>query len=209
MELIIYLEPSKEVKQSVELFLTEMEQKYGSTTANKYSCHTSMTGFFRIEEDQVNEIIEFLNKDTIHFRSRKDATPQINFNSIIAYDKSTNTPKHLLLPIKAPQIYHDMMDKLSKVVPFIRVKRIDHISLAYWDEPQATTDQREDWEERNKSQIFDNMKRDADIYFKDTKNPLQWDIVLYERVYKGVLIGQHHEFKELGRWPSSSSTTVI
>lgn len=207
MELIVYLEPNEEFKQYVEHFLTEMEHKYGSTTANKYGCHTSMTGFFHIqdEDDRVNKIIEFLNMDTIYFRSRKDtATPQIDFNSIIVYDKSTNTPKHLLLPLKAPQIYHDVMDKLSKVVPIIRVKRIDHISLAYWDEPQATTDQKNDWEERKRSQIFENMKREADIYFKDTKSPLGWDIVLYERVYKGVLVGQRHEFKELGRWPSST-----
>lgn len=199
-EFIIYLEPSLAFKQCVEHYLVEMEQKYGTTTANKYGCHISMTGFFNIEQDRINEIKNYFNNN---FRSEA-IIPEIDLNSIIVYDKTTHTPQHLLLPIKTPQVYHDIMVRLSKMVT-LRLKRIDHISLAYWDEPQATIEEINNWNERKRNLIFENMKEEADIYFKNMQSPLKWDIVLYERVYKGILVTQRHQFKELGRWPSSTA----
>lgn len=208
VELIIYLEPSRAFTHNVESFLNKIEEKYGPTTANKYGCHISMTGFFSVEAEKVEEMRNILD-DVItssgNFRSKFDV-PQINLMSLVAIDSVTQLPKHLILPVITPDVYVTTMKKVSQVFEHIvrlRLKKINHISLAYWDEPQATPEQQREWEEKVSNGIFDKIKEDADVYFKNAEAPSSWDVVLYKRVYKGDFVGQRHVFQELCRWSST------
>lgn len=200
-ELIIYLEPSSEFKKQVEIFLKQTEATSGWTTANKYGCHITMAGFFRVDDSQeikkrIDESLKGIEFTTI---------PQVN-KPLLVYDKNSNLPVHLLLPVTLTDSHKAAISIIAekcRQIVLLRLKKVNHISLAYWDEENATPIQTSMWQESVSSGIFDKMKQSADTYFQDVISPRNWDIVLYERVFKGSLVGQHHVFKELGRWPSS------
>jgi hypothetical protein len=200
VELIIYLEPNPEFKHTVENFLKESAERFGPTTANKYDCHITMTGFFTVKDSNEQSGIKHMLNDilTTNFR-----IPQINLKSLLVQNDKTHLPIHLLLPVTAPKEYHTAMSNLAekcKNIVSLRLKKINHVSLAYWDEPEATPTQKTQWEELVSNGIFDKIQQAADLYFQDIMSPHQWDIVLYQRVLKGALVDQHHVFKELGRW---------
>ncbi|KAI8097290.1 uncharacterized protein BX664DRAFT_326041 [Halteromyces radiatus] len=129
--------------------------------------------------------------------------------------------KHLLLPVEIPKEHHERLMKCAQIINnhyynngkgnmMIRSKRIDHISLAYWDEPNATEFETNQWLQwSNGSQvgimIQDIINRLKDLLDDDTDkyiatNLTAWDIVLYERTFKGTHIGERHRFKEIARW---------
>ncbi|GAN07666.1 hypothetical protein MAM1_0171c07168 [Mucor ambiguus] len=203
IDLIVYLEPSAEFKQQVEHFLDSCKAKYGPTTANKYGCHITMTGFFNVstEDDQmrVKQLLDASLQD-IHEAS----TPQIERKSLLVRDRTTQRPIHLLLPLSVPADFHVAMENLSRKcasIATLRLKKINHISLAYWDEPEATQEQQEHWRLAITEQgLFENIQHDADEYFGDVNDSLYWDVVLYQRVQKGNLVGESHVFRELSRW---------
>lgn len=195
MELIIYLEPNIEFKNKVEEFLKNIKE---ITTAIKYGCHVSMTGFFHVK--QSTEFKEILDRVLNDYKFT-DNVPQVDLKPLLV--KKENVPIHLLLPVTFTDDYKRVMSILAekcKEMVTLRLKRIDHISLAYWDEPNATLTQKSHWQTLVDQGIFDKIKQDADIYFQQVDSPNHWDVVLYERVLKGDLVGQVHEFKELGRW---------
>lgn len=203
IELIVYLEPSAEFKHQVEHFLDNCRAKYGPTTANKYGCHITMTGFFNVktEDDQIR-MRQLLDES---LQQRRDTSPpQIDKNSLLVKDKTTQAPVHLLLPISVSKDLHLAMENLSRkcgAIATLRLKKINHISLAYWDEPEATQEQQELWHIAvTKEEIFEKIQHDADTYFCHANDPLYWDVVLYQRVHKGNLVGESHVFRELSRW---------
>lgn len=53
-ERIVYLEPNADFKmaQTVNLFLRESGDQFRYTTASRYDCHCSMTGFFKCRNAQ-------------------------------------------------------------------------------------------------------------------------------------------------------------
>ncbi|KAG2210052.1 hypothetical protein INT47_003488 [Mucor saturninus] len=199
IELIIYLEPSSEFKDQVDTFLKETEATLGWTTANKYGCHITMAGFFKVEDSQ-----EIKNKmDSVLKNTRFTVAPQVG-KPLLIRDEKTNLPVHLILPITSTEEYREAMAMIAeecKQVVLLRLKKINHISLAYWDEENATSIQQNQWQQLVSKGVFDKIKQSADAYFQDVGDPLSWDIVLYERVSKGDLVGQDHVFKKLGRWP--------
>lgn len=201
-ELIIYLEPSSDFKERVDNFLKETETTLGWTTANKYGCHVTMAGFFRVKDSQEikNEMDKVLNATLF------TVTPQVG-KPLLIHDEKTHIPVHLLLPITLTDQYKAAMVRIAetcKHIVLLRLKNINHISLAYWDEEKATSIQQSQWQDLVSNGLFDKMKKLADTYFQeDMGGPCNWDIVLYERVFKGDLVGQQHIFKELGGWPSN------
>lgn len=205
VELIIYLEPCSQFGQAVGDFLREAEVHFGPTTANKYGCHITITGFFNVKDsNEQNEIQHLLDEQLQNFKS---ATPQINMQSLLVRDDN-GLPKHLLLPVTAPQEYHTAMSNLAekcKDIVQLRIKKINHISLAYWNEPEADNAQETKWKEEVRNGAFDKIQQAANVYFQDLPDPCPWDVVLYKRVSKGNLVGQRHVFEELGRWHTSDS----
>lgn len=193
MELIIYLEPNLEFKETVQEFLNSIKKP---TTAIKYGCHISMTGFFYVEQDQ--EFKMLLDEILKHFKFSDTVLPKVNLNPLLVKNGD-----HLLLQVTDTDDYKNLMSILAekcKEMVTLRLKRVDHISLAYWDEPNATPKQQIEWKESVDQGVFDEIKQEADIYFQQVDSSVHWDVVLYERVSKGLLVGQAHVFKELARW---------
>ncbi|KAI8095512.1 hypothetical protein BDF21DRAFT_457803 [Thamnidium elegans] len=195
MELIIYLEPNLEFKESVQEFLNSIKE---TTTAIKYGCHISMTGFFYLEQDQDQELKFLLDNILRNFKISVKVPPLVNLNPLLVKKQD-----HLLLQVTNTDDYKNAISSLAekcKEIVTLRLKRMDHISLAYWDEPNATPKQQMQWKVSMDQGIFDKIKQEADIYFQQVDSPVHWDVVLYERVSKGLLVGQAHIFKELDRW---------
>lgn len=205
VELIVYLEPNLEFKTSVENFLKSVKE---TNTAVKYGCHISMTGFFHVNEEETITVKELLDVVLDQFNNTVDQIPIVNLNALVI--KKENIPVHLLLPVTGTDDYKRFMSvfaEKSKETVTLRLKRIDHISLAYWDEPNATPTEQSQWKEYVEQGLFDKLKEQADIYFQKVKPPTHWDIALYKRVVKGELVGQEHIFQELGRWSTTTTTT--
>ncbi|KAF1801563.1 hypothetical protein V8B55DRAFT_1471942 [Mucor lusitanicus] len=202
-ELIVYLEPPAEFKHQVEHFLDSCKAKYGPTTANKYGCHITMTGFFNADTKDDQMRVKQLLEASLQVIREAPTPPQVEQKSLLVRDKTTQEPVHLLLPISVPDHFHVAMENLSQTLASIatlRLKKINHISLAYWDEAEATQEQQEHWRHAIEHGLFENIQHDADAYFADVKDPLYWDVVLYQRVQKGNLVGEAHVFRELDRW---------
>ena len=200
VELIVYLEPSVSFKHQVETFVKQCDDKYGKTTASKYGCHITMTGFFHIEKEKTQAVVDLFNTTAKNQYSKH--VPHVLTEALIAMDANSQ-PKHVLMPVTTPDIYHQVMKSLSeKCKPLVnlRLKKINHISLAYFDEPNATINQQNDWQQRVFDGVFEKIKHDADIYFKHIDQPSDWHVVLYKRVYKGESVGESHIFQELNRW---------
>lgn len=204
IELIVYLEPSTKFKHQVEHFLDSCKAKYGPTTANKYGCHITMTGFFAVHTEndqmQVQQLLDASLQD-IH---KASPPPQVERKSLLVKDKTAQQPVHLLLPISVSEGFHVALENLSRKcanIATLRLKKVNHISLAYWDEPEDTQEQQERWRLAVAEQrLFENIQDDADRYFGGVHDPLYWDVVLYQRVQKGNLVGESHVFRELSRW---------
>lgn len=202
-ELILYLEPCFEFKHCVEQFLNLCKTKYGSTTANKYGCHVTMTGFFTVVDEHAQTIQQCIDQ-TLHEFKLPALTflPQVDCKSLLVRD-SNDCPVHLLLPVAVPEKYLEAMATLverCQSMVKLRPKKINHISLAYWDEPDATREQQRRWEELKSKNIFQQVQKEADTYFASVKKPRSWDVVLYKRLIKGNLVDQTHLFEESKRW---------
>jgi hypothetical protein len=204
IELILYLEPCLVFKQSVEQFLDQCKIKFGSTTANKYGCHVTMTGFFTVTDKQEQTAIQqYIDQTLSEFKlPTLTLSPQVDCKSVLVHD-SNGCPVHLLLPVTVPEKYLDAMVTLAERCQHIvklRLKKINHISLAYWDEPEATKEQQQHWEELKRKNLFEQIQKEAEEYLAATEKPQSWDIVLYKRVTKGSLVDETHLFEELSRW---------
>ncbi|KAG2235404.1 hypothetical protein INT48_005754 [Thamnidium elegans] len=187
--------PNLEFKESVQEFLNSIKE---TTTAIKYGCHISMTGFFYLEQDQDQELKFLLDNILRNFKISVKVPPLVNLNPLLVKKQD-----HLLLQVTNTDDYKNAISSLAekcKEIVTLRLKRMDHISLAYWDEPNATPKQQMQWKVSMDQGIFDKIKQEADIYFQQVDSPVHWDVVLYERVSKGLLVGQAHIFKELDRW---------
>ncbi|ORZ05825.1 hypothetical protein BCR42DRAFT_456699 [Absidia repens] len=142
---------------------------------------------------------------------------------------SLYSTKHLLLPVTVPDDYQLLLaecaDHINKHYSSdgdgsrqqqqqqqkfrrIRPKRMDHISLAYWDEPMATMKEANDWLQWSHGPGIESMKQDIIQHLHEFQSAASslavtaapWDMVLYERTHKGNDVGVKHVFQEWHRW---------
>jgi hypothetical protein len=190
-ELIIYLEPNENcaLLKSVNAFLKN--DQYMLTTAGRYSCHCSMTGFFHCP----NAVdVQSILGDCI-----KKGMGEVKLLPVLI---AKETP-HLLLPVEAPRPYRAAIELFahkmrSQFGVKVRPKRIDHISLAYYDE----TDGYQGWLEAVHNGLLNDMKESA-MTSIPISGQTNWDVVLLRRIHKGVNQGEMHQFEELARWKNA------
>lgn len=184
-----------------------------------------MTGFFHVPKETLSSVITTLdhilqpdpNMDTLltkHDPPHIHKDPVLVKKSMTIYDPATNQeqtinqmPVHLLLSITVPPIYHHVVNELASRVHGIRPKAINHISLAYWDEPDESRELQSIWNRRVlEDGVMDNMHRLAREEFSkiDSESAIDWDIVLYERTSKSTRAGVPHVFAEKKRWFATS-----
>ncbi|CAO3685927.1 unnamed protein product [Umbelopsis ramanniana] len=186
VELIVYLEPNGDLAltKSVNSFL----QRHYST-ASRYECHCSMTGFFHSDNaaqtaDLLGDCIREGDMGVVHVK-----------HGLIAKE----TP-HLLLPVQAPRPYYAAIELFAHKMASqqnvkVRPKRIDHISLAYHDEPNG----RSEWADAVRDGLLITLQREA-MTTINLSGPTGWDIVLLERTSKGTYQGEMHRFRRIRRW---------
>lgn len=187
-ELIVYLEPSDEcaLLKSMNAFLKN--DQYMFTTAGRYSCHCSMTGFFHCPNavDTQSTLGDCIKKGMGQVKL---------LPALIAKE----TP-HLLLPVEAPRHYRAAIEMFahkmwSQFGIKVRPKRIDHISLAYFDETHG----QQGWLEAVHNGLLTDMKESA-MKSIPISGQTNWDVVLLRRTHKAVNQGEKHQFVELARW---------
>jgi hypothetical protein len=186
VELIVYLEPNADsaLTKSVHSFL---QRHY--TTASRYECHCSMTGFFR--SDHAAQAADLLG----------DCLPRDDMGAIhVKHGLIAKETPHLLLPVQAPRPYYATIELFAHKMASqqnvqVRPKRIDHISLAYHDEP----DGQDEWTNAVRDGFLKTLQDEAMTTIK-LSGHTGWDIVLLERTSKGIHPGEMHRFRTIRRW---------
>lgn len=207
-ELIVYLEPNRAcaLRQCLDHFLLELAPRFYLSTAIKYPPHVSVTGFFKVNNQlELNSILAAYEG----VLSSASDHPTASLTPLLA---PTNPPptelssKHLLLPVTVPACLYDLLthcahDINKTMSVHIRPKRMDHISLAYWDEPQASPLETDAWLAWCNGPEMETMKQDLMRQLGSIDNSdTSWSIVIYERIHQGAAVGEKHQFQELSRW---------
>jgi len=196
---IIYLEPRKSscLFKSLTQFFKQSEMLYGFNEAHLYHPHTSMTGFFQLIssdhliEMTLLEILNFLD----HFLFR---TNSLKGNKLVRLDKIFQ-PKasKLNLEIQADSCFHSLIEKLAAQfsnLSLIRPKKIDHISLVYFNKSMPTL-------RSHTSTEMDELEYLAkELVSLEEMADTEWDIVFYELLHPSAALGVPHEFFEIARW---------
>jgi hypothetical protein len=184
VELILYLEPTK--SSPLWNYVQDVTSNY-TTTASKYACHVTMTGFF--SSSHPDAICQAFH-DTIKRFPSLDAP--IVSKPLLVHETDL-LKAHLLLPVSVTEDYHQLLSMFGAADPSIRRKKINHISLAYWDE--SVTDKT--WPQFLRTCPLQSITQ---VFEAISSEQTDWDIVLYERTFKGERVGEKHQFKELERW---------
>ena len=121
MKLILYLEPPKHLFDKINDYYAETALKFGSTEAHQYIPHCSLVGFF--EADPL-KIIDFLNPLCSNLSEKT-----LFLNIEISKSEKENL-QSLKIKLKAPNEVINIVKKLANEFQ-LRIKPMDHISLAY------------------------------------------------------------------------------
>ncbi|KAI9028994.1 hypothetical protein CLU79DRAFT_832370 [Phycomyces nitens] len=210
IELIVYLEPthSSSLWKTVNEFIHSTTNQFYTTTASRYSCHATMTGFFKVESQDpiaaIKHISNILENVQSYFK-KGFARAETRATVVKSTGHHLDQVKgHLLLPVTASSHYHQgikaFAEQCKEYGIHVRTKPINHISLAYWDEPGVPEHKNEEWQRLiTKEHLLERMESVVNGMLKEVSNPADWDIVLYERVVKGNAIGEMHQFVECMR----------
>ncbi|KAI9280901.1 hypothetical protein BC943DRAFT_330535, partial [Umbelopsis sp. AD052] len=194
VELIVYLEPNADstLMKSVNAFL----QRH-CTTASRYECHCSLTGFFF--SDDAAQVADVLG----------DCVPGDLGAVHVKHGLIAKETPHLLLPVQAPRPYYAAIELFAHKMATqqnvqVRPKRIDHISLAYHDEPHG----QQEWDNAVRGGYLHTLQHEA-LTTIQVSDQIGWDIVLLERTSKGTGQGEMHRFRTIRRWNNVDHTPLI
>ncbi|KAJ3271987.1 hypothetical protein HDV01_006027 [Terramyces sp. JEL0728] len=175
MAFIIYLEPNGILKQyCLDYFNSTLSIP---NEAHQYPPHISLTGFFEADMEIISAVIDEI-KANIHQLKPPTFYPPIK------------TAKSIIIPTV---FAGETLISLKSIFPEIRVKRMDHISLAYLNHGIKSR-------EFNGAEL-EELLAIASQTWTDIRNQ-EWDLVVYD-VVKSIDLLQRHQFKELTRWTLS------
>ncbi|KAF9394521.1 hypothetical protein BGX21_010343 [Mortierella sp. AD011] len=151
LELILYLEPSKSstlLSQVQNFYDLSRNLPWSDNEALKYPVHTTMVGFFddpttvdafptRVTTRKQEQLIEFLDRQVAQHNTV--ATETLISTTTFIQGLVRPTQDSLLISIKPSPFLLDLIQSLKENFPELglRLKRINHISLCYWDQQNS------------------------------------------------------------------------
>ncbi|KAG0344204.1 hypothetical protein BG004_004639 [Podila humilis] len=252
-ELILYLEPrpsSQLGTQLCQFFKQAYAQAWGCQSNNeafKYPPHVTAVGFFNAPSAEfasnysLQQIIEFLDHTTAAAAATTTATATTTTTNTTDINASTSnpsssatfvqglirpTPTSLLLAIEPAAILLNLVQHWKDQFPDLglRLKKLNHLSLTYWDDDHTLSDievqTRKGWVDQAQRMVLDNcpgLKRLEEINhhrhtnrrhdeFEKERRQLseefanEWDLVLYSVNGRTRSKNASYELVEVKRW---------
>ncbi|KAF9304150.1 hypothetical protein BGZ74_002237 [Mortierella antarctica] len=162
-ELILYLEPRPTSELGLQLhqfFSKSHAAPWGKHTHNealKYPPHITMVGFFNSPSQEfasdysIEQIIAFLDQATAQISSTSSSS---SFPQQIVQGLIRPSPTSLLLAIQPSSALTGLIQHCADRFPELglRLKKINHLSLSYWDDDHTVSEaelrEREQWVEQ-------------------------------------------------------------
>lgn len=144
MPFIVYLEVTGELRRNIETYLGKTRELYGPTEAHQYHPHCSVTGFFdwKYEKEKlidlfqklVNIKVNYANKELPKIGNLQYGNMATSMDNLSTNNMDSGNGHNVRISLTAPKWIHDFAaDFKAACIDYtnIRVKSIDHISLAY------------------------------------------------------------------------------
>ncbi|KAF9320031.1 hypothetical protein BG003_007393 [Podila horticola] len=233
-ELILYLEPrlTSELGSQLHQFFSKSHcapwGKHTNNEALKYPPHITMVGFFNSPSEEfasdysIEQIVAFLDQATAQISS------SFSFSQQTVRGLIRPSPTSLLLAIQPSSTLTDLIQHWADRFPELRLrlKKINHLSLSYWDDdhtvPEAELRAREQWVDQAQelawvscpwlTEIPSSSTEDEDGDMRKTEeirehvgrisreHASEWDVVLYEIEGRVRSSSAEYPLVELKRW---------
>ncbi|RUP43344.1 hypothetical protein BC936DRAFT_137319 [Jimgerdemannia flammicorona] len=200
---ILYLEPSptSSIFNRLDAFITMTLSRFGPNSAQRYHPHCTITGFFDVTPSNSDPTLACTTATMVQalddaIQKRLPFPPP----RLTGFIRRKQAPGELLVGLKAPLVYHEVMDALveaatgSEVGAHVRKKNINHISLALYPEKGEGSLAPEVMEE------MERIARETVNLEKEETEMTEWDVVLYEKVESAEAPGTRYLFDEVKRW---------
>lgn len=184
-QFILYLQPSNDTAlwTCIQEFYKVTKMQFGPNEAHQYHPHISLTGFWNVSDvdrqpDQY--YIEFISPLV-------PPTIQVTVQPPLLVAKGST--QSLILPVETDSTIKSFPSRVLNLKMMgcdpIRVKNVDHISLAYGPGFVADTKLVHLASERISTEAIKCQ---------------EWDLVLYERIFKSKDLDVPHQFREIKSW---------
>ncbi|KAG0365728.1 hypothetical protein BGZ54_006267 [Gamsiella multidivaricata] len=210
-ELILYLEPARFSTLWTQLqsfFLASQSQPWSENEAARYPAHVTMVGFFDDPSPTTtttttkDRLIEYLGQHIHQISLASAPSSRVKLRGLLR-----PRPDLLLIAIEPPTELLDMMQAWKDAFPELelRLKKINHLSLCYWDEQETQRkritakemDQRVEWTDWATGMVQECIPMSQ----ADTPGVNEsWDIVLYSIQGRDKSDGLPYPLVELARW---------
>lgn len=196
---ILYLQPAKKnpLFDQIERYLSVQSKTVGINEAQQYPPHSSVIGFVTVDSMAFDQAIETTIAVIDSFLNAPDK--RFVCVGIDAADGIRLIKDHVQLAIKTEgfrELAIHLRDEMSKSNVVVRLKPLDHISLAYISNYKKDDDY----------EIV--SKYNADAYYRHASDLLsdkiadngEWNLVLLEQTVKSRDLKVPHQFQCLHKW---------
>ncbi|KAG0010449.1 hypothetical protein BGZ81_002762 [Podila clonocystis] len=232
-ELILYLEPrpTSELGSQLHQFFSKSHTAlWGKRTNNealKYPPHITMVGFFNSPSQEfasdysVEQIVAFLGQAIAQISSSSSSSSSCNVSQQIVQGLIRPSPTSLLLAIQPSSTLTDLIQRWADRFPELglRLKKINHLSLSYWDDDHAVSKaelrEREQWVDQAGElavascpwlELLRSEKGEQEEEIRQhvarisREHASEWDVVLYEIEGRIRSSSAEYPLVELKRW---------
>lgn len=241
-ELILYLEPSAQSSlrtQTESFFHASRSQPFAGNEALRYMIHSTMLGFFNKPASGANALQEYLDGSIAQIKHQLALQPFFTHGSLHQQHQQQQTkpavliqgfvrpnPESLLIALLPSDELLSLVASLTAQFPELglRPKRINHLSLCYWDESDMVRrgfmsdlekKQRQEWTDHAQTLAWETIpmlrtnpspQPHPALGQEQHQQPAQfflnesWDIVLYEIYSRDKSNDLPYPLQELKRW---------